>query len=171
MSSHPLAELFNPKSIALAGISLSDPAHWTRIFYQALVEFDFRGPLYLVNPRGGQIDGRTVYPNLEAVPGGVDYVISTVGAAAAPALVTQAAAKGARAVHFCTAGFGETGKHRGLRLERELKARARECGVRIIGPNCMGLYCPESRLSFHTISPKSRVALVSSARAAATRSI
>jgi len=154
LSRSPLTQLFDPKSIALAGISLSDPGHWTRIFYKALVEFDFQGPLYLVNPRGGTIDGRTVYPHLEDLPGRVDYVISTVGAAAAPALVAQAAAKGARAVHFCTAGFAETGEPRGLRLEHELTARARQCGVRIVGPNCMGLYCPGSRLSFHTVFPK-----------------
>jgi acyl-CoA synthetase (NDP forming) len=154
LSSAALAEIFNPKSIALAGISLSNPDHWTRIFYKALVEFDFAGSLYLVNPRGGTIDGRMVYSHLDEVPGQVDYVISTVGAASAPALVTQAAAKGARVVHFCTAGFGETGRHRGLKLERELAAQARESGVRIIGPNCMGLYNPASRLSFHTIFPK-----------------
>jgi len=140
--------------VALAGISLTNPEHWTRIFYKALVEFDFEGPLYLVNPRGGEIDGRRVYRRLEDVPGRVAYVISTVSAAAAPALVTQSAAKGVRAIHFCTAGFSETGEPRGERLERELAARARAHGIRIIGPNCMGLYCPESRLSFHTIFPK-----------------
>ena len=154
MSNAQLAEIFNPKSIALAGISLSNPDHWTRIFYKALVEFDFAGPLYLVNPRGGTLDGRTVYPHLDDVPGRVDYVIGTVGAASASALVSQAAAKGARVVHFCTAGFAETGRHRGLKLERELRAVARERGVRIVGPNCMGLYNPEARLSFHTIFPK-----------------
>jgi len=150
---NPLKYFMEPESVAILGAS-SRPGSISALVVENLLKFGYQGPVYLVNPRGGTIDGRTVYPHLENVPGRVDYVISTVGAASAPALVTQAAAKGARVVHFCTAGFGETGEPRGLKLEREVVARARECGIRVVGPNCMGLYNPESRLSFHTVFPR-----------------
>jgi acyl-CoA synthetase (NDP forming) len=84
----------------------------------------------------------------------VDYVISTVPAKAAPGLIAECARKGVKAVHFCTAGFSETGEEEGLRLEPQLAALSKKTGIRIIGPNCMGIYCPASRLSFNTDFPK-----------------
>lgn len=149
-----LEPLFHPRSIALAGITMANPGHWTRIFWDALREFQFEGPIYLVNPRGGEIDGLRVYPSLQDTPGAVDYVISTVPAPEAPRLVEEGAAKGVKAIHFCTAGFGETGEEEGARLEAGLAELARTNNIRIIGPNCMGIYCPESRFSFNPIFPK-----------------
>jgi len=148
-----LEPLFHPPSIALVGIT-TNPEHWTRTFLDALLDFQFEGPLYLVNPRGGKIRGLKVYPRLEDIPDVVDYVISTVPARVAPELVAACAAKGVKAVHFCTAGFSETGEEEGLRLEAELAEVARRTGVRVIGPNCMGLYCPRSRLSFDAGFPQ-----------------
>ncbi len=147
MNREDLEPLFHPRSIALVGIT-TNPKHWTRTFLDALLEFQFEGPLYLVNPRGGEIRGLKVYRRLEDIPDVIDYVISTVPASVAPELVEACAARGVRAIHFCTAGFSETGEERGLRLEAELAEISRRAGVRIIGPNCMGIYCPRSRLSF-----------------------
>lgn len=148
-----LESLFHPHSIALVGIT-TNPEHWTRTFLDALLEFRFEGPLYLVNPRGGEIRGLKVYRRLEDIPDVVDYVISTVPAPVAPELVEACAARGVRAIHFCTAGFSETGEERGIRLEAELAEISRRTGVRIIGPNCMGIYCPRSRLSFDAGFPQ-----------------
>ncbi len=77
-----------------------------------------------------------------------------VPAQAAPRLIEECAAKGVRAIHFCTAGFAETGEEEGTRLESELVELARRSQIRVIGPNCMGIYCPQSRLSFSTVYPK-----------------
>jgi acyl-CoA synthetase (NDP forming) len=85
---------------------------------------------------------------MKDVPSEVDYVISTVSAQAAPGLVLECAEKGVKAVHFCTSGFSETGEEEGIRLQSELVEVSKKTGVRIIGPNCMGVYCPKSRLSF-----------------------
>jgi acyl-CoA synthetase (NDP forming) len=154
LKSESLQPLFYPTSIVLAGITVDNPQHWTRTFLDSLREFQFEGPLYLVNPKGGEISGIKVYRRFADIPQNVDYVISTVPAKAAPGLIEECAQKGVKAVHFCTAGFSETGEEEGERLEPQLADLSRRTGIRIIGPNCMGIYCPGSRLSFDTDFPK-----------------
>lgn len=146
--------LFHPNSIALVGITTATTWHWTRTFLEGLIEIEFDRPLYLVNPKGGEIEGRKVYTNLKDVPGHIDYVIGLVNAQIAPQLVEECAEKGVRAIHFCTAGFSETGEEPRIKLEAELAEVARRNGIRIIGPNCMGIYCPKSRLSFSPAFPR-----------------
>jgi len=153
-NSKNLQPLFYPTSIALAGITVDNPQHWTRTFLDSLLEFQFEGPLYLVNPKGGEIRGIKVYRRFADIPQDVDYVISTVPAKAAPGLIEECAHKGVKAVHFCTAGFSETGEEEGARLEAQLADLSRRTGIRIIGPNCMGIYCPGSRISFNRDFPK-----------------
>lgn len=148
-----LDSFFHPNSIALVGVTVTNPEHWTRTFLNALLEFKFN-PLYLVNPKGGEVQGLKVYTKLADIPSNVDYIISTVPAKAAPGLIEECAAKGVKVAHFCTSGFAETGEDDGIRLEAELKEAARRSGVRIIGPNCMGIYCPKSSISWNTAFPK-----------------
>ena len=146
--------LFHPDSIALVGITTTQPQHWTRTFLEGLIEMEFDRPLYLVNPKGGEIKGRKVHTSLKDVPGNIDYVIGLVNARIAPKLVEECAEKKVRAIHFCTAGFSETGEESRIKLESELTEVARRNGIRVIGPNCMGIYCPKSRLSFSPAFPK-----------------
>ena len=146
--------LFHPRSVALVGITTSHPEHWTRTFLKGFLAFEFDGPIYLVNPKGGEINGLKVYPGLQDIPNNIDYVVGLVPAPAAPGLVEECAGKGVKAVHFCTAGFSETGEEEGIRLEAELAETARRKQVRIIGPNCLGIYCPKTRLSFGAVFPK-----------------
>jgi acyl-CoA synthetase (NDP forming) len=154
MSQHDLDFLFHPNSIALVGITTAKTWHWTLTFLEGLLEIGFDRPLYLVNPKGGEIKGHKVYTSLKDVPGNIDYVIGLVNAQIAPGLVEECAEKGVRAIHFCTAGFSETGEPDRVKLESELAEAARKKGIRIIGPNCMGIYCPQSRLSFSPAFPK-----------------
>jgi len=154
MRQHDLDFLFHPNSVALVGITTAETWHWTLTFLEGLLEIGFDRPLYLVNPKGGEIKGHKVYTSLKEVPGNVDYVIGLVNAQIAPRLVEECAEKGVRAIHFCTAGFGETGEPDRVKLESELAEIARKKGVRILGPNCMGIYCPQSRLSFSPAFPK-----------------
>ena len=151
---HNLDFLFHPNSIALVGITTATTWHWTRTFLEGLIEIEFDRPLYLVNPKGGEIEGRQIYTSLKDVPGNIDYVIGLVNAQIAPKLVEECAEKGVRAIHFCTAGFSETGEEPRIKLESELAEVARRKGIRILGPNCMGIYCPQSRLSFSPAFPK-----------------
>jgi acyl-CoA synthetase (NDP forming) len=151
---HDLDFLFHPGSLALVGITTAKTWHWTLTFLEGLIEIGFDRPLYLVNPKGGEIKGHNVHTSLNDVPGSIDYVIGLVNAQIAPKLVEECAAKGVKAIHFCTAGFSETGEEQGIKLESELVEIARKKGIRILGPNCMGIYCPQSRLSFSPAFPK-----------------
>jgi len=151
---HSLEFLFHPNSIALVGITTAETWHWTRTFLEGLTEIEFDRPLYLINPKGGEINGQKIYTSLKDVPGNIDYVIGLVNAQVAPKLVEECAEKGVRAIHFCTAGFSETGDEQRIKLESELVGVARRKGIRIIGPNCMGIYCPQSHLSFSPAFPK-----------------
>jgi acyl-CoA synthetase (NDP forming) len=154
MPQHDLDFLFHPSSLALVGITTAKTWHWTLTFLEGLLEIGFDRPLYLVNPKGGEISGHKVHTSLKEIPGNIDYVIGLVNAQIAPQLVEECAAKGVRAIHFCTAGFSETGEADRVKLESELAEVARKKGIRIIGPNCMGIYCPQSRLSFSPAFPK-----------------
>jgi acyl-CoA synthetase (NDP forming) len=146
--------LFHPRSLALVGITTTQREHWTRGLLEGLLTFQYDGQLYLVNPKGGEIEGHKVYPSLKDVPPPLDYVIGLVPAPAAPGLVRDCAGKGVHAMHFCTAGFSETGEEEGIRLEAELVAEARQHNIRVLGPNCLGIYYPKSRLSFSPIFPR-----------------
>jgi acyl-CoA synthetase (NDP forming) len=154
MHQHDLDFLFHPSSIALVGITTAETWHWTLTFLEGLLEIGFDRPLYLVNPKGGEIKGHKIYTSLKDVPGNIDYVIGLVSAQIAPRLVEECAEKGVRAIHFCTAGFSETGEEDRVKLESELVEIARRKGIRILGPNCMGIYCPRSRLSYSPAFPK-----------------
>lgn len=154
MPRHDLDFLFHPNSVALVGITTAETWHWTLTFLEGLLEIGFDRPLYLVNPKGGEIKGHRIHTSLKEVPGDVDYVIGLVNAQIAPRLVEECAEKGVRAIHFCTAGFSETGEPDRVKLESEVAEIARQKGIRILGPNCMGIYSPQSRLSFSPAFPK-----------------
>lgn len=147
-----LDELFHPRSVAIAGISSGTrqgggPGGGIG-FLESIREMGFDGPLYLINPKAREIAGLPCYPSLRDIPGPVDYLISSVPAPVVPQLVEDAIAKGVRLIHFFTAGFSETGEEERSQLEQRVMARLREAGIRVIGPNCMGLYIPSARLAF-----------------------
>ncbi|MBI2832575.1 MAG: CoA-binding protein [Chloroflexi bacterium] len=153
-SGDTLDYIFHPRSIALVGISLSSSDSITRIFLDSLLAFRFEGAIYPVNPAGGEAMGLKVYKDIEDCPEPVDYVISMLPARLSPGLVEKCVRKGVKAIHFYTAGFRETGEEEDIKLELELARIARNNGIRIIGPNCMGIYCPETRLSFMPYFPR-----------------
>ena len=119
-------------------------------FYDSLLETDFQaiGGLYPVNPKVDEINGARCYRSLLDTPDPVDHVISQVPAAVVPELVDQCIAKKVRSIHFFTAGFSETGDEKMAAVEQSMIAKLRSAGIRAIGPNCMGLYVPSSRLAF-----------------------
>ena len=119
-----------------------------------LVDYGYRGKIYLVNPRYSEILGIKVYPSLREIPGTVDYVISCVRAAEVLNLLEDCSRKGVKGVHLYTARFSETGRKDAAELEQEILKRAREFGIRLIGPNCMGVYHPRVGLSFGYNLPK-----------------
>ena len=137
--------MFHPRSIAVVGASTQEgPGS----FVAAIKEMGFAGPLYPVNPKADEIQGLKCYPRLTEIPGDVDHVISSVPLRFVEQLVEDCAAKHVKVLHFFTAGFSETGDEEATALERRVLARAAELGIRVVGPNCMGLYVPASGLSF-----------------------
>ena len=90
--------------------------------------------------------GLPCYPSIGDIPGPVDYVIIAVSANQTPKVIRDCALKGVKACTLFTAGFSELGTEEGIAFEREIVSIASETGMRLIGPNCMGIYCPGAGL-------------------------
>jgi acyl-CoA synthetase (NDP forming) len=120
---------------------------------RSIVEFGFAGPLYPINPRASEILGVKAYATLSDVPANVDLVISCIPADGVLPLIAECRAKGVTALHLFTGRFSETGDAEAVALEREVHRRAKDAGIRIIGPNCMGVYDSSSKLSFRPDLP------------------
>ena len=149
MAEQELDFIFNPRSIAIAGVSNKQttlPGQGQR-YIKTLLDYGFQGKIYPLNPKGGDIYGLKMYPNVNDVPEPVDYVISCIPAPATPQLIRDCTAKGVKVVHLFTSGFSELGTQEGQRLEDEICLLARQGGVRLIGPNCAGVYCPRVGLT------------------------
>jgi acyl-CoA synthetase (NDP forming) len=140
-----LDELFSPRGVAVVGASPTEKASFAGHVVQSLKEAGFPA-IYPVNPKYPEVLGLPCYPSLRAVPGIVDHVVVSIPAESALTLLDDCAAKGVKSVHFFTAGFRETGDEEGAELERAMLNKASNGGFRIIGPNCVGLFVPRSRL-------------------------
>ncbi len=143
--------IFYPRSIALVGVS-KDSRKMGSLWAKALIESDFAGPVYPVNPSLDELFGVKVWPSLTAIPGPVDLVICCIPRTFVIDLLDDCAAKHVVAVHFFTAGFRETGEAQWIHVEEEMARRAKKGGFRIIGPNCIGVSCPEHRLPYGAAS-------------------
>jgi acyl-CoA synthetase (NDP forming) len=148
-----LSALLRPRSIAVVGASANSdsPGH---DYVRSLLDFGFAGAIHPVHRRGGELLGLTVFRDLRSVPGDVEYVVSCIPSEGVLDLVDAAAAKGARVVQLFTGRFSETGQKDAAELELELLRRARDTGIRLIGPNCMGLHDPGWGLSFRPDLPR-----------------
>jgi len=154
-----LESIFNPTSVAIAGVA---PGNLGQAFLDSLLDSGFQGRVYPLNPKGGEVSGVKVYANIKDVPEPVDYVICCIPAPAVPQLIKDCAAKGVKVVSIYTAGFSESGSREGKQLEIEVCHLAQASGIRILGPNCLGVYHPEVGLSYASDFPKERgeVALI-----------
>ena len=146
-----LERLFHPRSVAVVGVT-DRVTNQGLSFLKANRAMGFKGPLYAIHP-DKRIPGFETYPSLLAVPGPVDYVIIAIPAAKVGPTLEECVHKGAHCVTVFSSGFreslGREGEDREERL-REILARGR---TRLLGPNCMGLYCPEAGLSIRPEVP------------------
>ena len=140
-----LAELFSPRGVAVVGASPAGKASFAGHVVQSLKEAGFPA-IYPVNPKYPEVLGLPCYASLRAIPGIVDHVVVSIPAELALELLDDCAAKGVKSVHFFTAGFSESGDAERAELESAMLSKARAGGFRIIGPNCVGLFVPKSRL-------------------------
>jgi len=149
-----LGRLFSPGSVAIVGAS-SNPFSGGYQFTRFLADHGFRGNLYPVNPTSSEILGLKVYPRLAEVPDpSVDYVISCIPAEGVLSLLDDCSRKNVKLVHLYTARLKETGRDRETKLQGEIVEKARKLGIRILGPNCMGIYHPRLGLSFNHALPR-----------------
>ncbi|HSQ21730.1 MAG TPA: acetate--CoA ligase family protein, partial [Coriobacteriia bacterium] len=148
-----LEEFFTPRSVAVVGAS-RDEAKVGHAVFANLLAGAFQGPVYPVNPAGGVILGHDAYASLEDLPSTPDLVVIVVPAHRVPGVIEQCGRVGTKAAIVISAGFRETGPE-GAALERELMALARTHGVRILGPNCLGLISTRSGVnaSFAPVMP------------------
>ena len=153
MSNHPLEKILHPRSIAVAGASANPHAAGYN-FTAGLLEYGYEGKIFPVNPKHSEILGMKAYPSIRDIPENVDYVISAIPASGVLDLIEGCSSKGVKAVHLFTARFSETGRKEAADLEQEILKRARVGGIRLIGPNCMGLYSPSAGISFSDAMPK-----------------
>ncbi|MGD0484861.1 MAG: CoA-binding protein, partial [Gemmatimonadales bacterium] len=128
---------FSPRGVVVVGVS-HDPAKLGYGLARNLVASGYPGAIHFVNPRGGTLLDRPVHPNIPSVPDPVDLAVLATPAAATADALRACHARGIRAVIVASGGFKEVGAE-GAALEEELARVAKELGVRVIGPNCIGL--------------------------------
>ena len=138
--------LFKPSSIAVVGVPRS--MKMGRLFLTALLDQGYPGKLYPINPKAEEIEGLKTYAGVSDIPDPVDLAIILVPHHQTLPIIKECAAKGVKGAVLFTAGYKETGTEEGLALEKDLVRISKSSGMRLIGPNCMGLYCPETGLSF-----------------------
>lgn len=127
---------FDPQGVAVIGAS-NDPAKLSYGVVRNLKEHGYQGPIYPINPRGGEMLGLTIYPNIADVPDPIELAVIMVRADLVPGELRACGERGLKVVIVITGGFREVGPE-GAELERSLKTIADEYGMRLIGPNCVG---------------------------------
>lgn len=135
--------IFNPRSIAVIGASQTDG------FTRSLTRTEkIKDNLFLVNPNHKELFGKRCYPSILDIEEEVDYVVIAVSALLIPQILKDCIEKGVKIAHVFSSGFSETGIAERIKLEDELKEITKG-KIRLIGPNCLGIYCPKSGLSFN----------------------
>ena len=142
-----LAPIFAPATVAVVGAS-DRPDSVGQAVFKNMLQNGFRGTLYPVNLKARSVCSVRAYATLADIQEQIDLVVIIVPAAQVLALIPQAAAKGAKGVIVISAGFRESGPA-GALLEQELLAACRQHGIRLVGPNCLGLINTDPAVSMN----------------------
>ncbi|MFH1294633.1 MAG: CoA-binding protein [Candidatus Aenigmatarchaeota archaeon] len=131
---------FNPDSVAIVGASRNQqkPGH---VIFRNFLDSGYAGKLYPVNPNADEIMGVKCYPNLAKIPGSVELAVIVVPAEMVPEALNDCGQKGVKGAVIISGGFREIGNYE---LEKKVKDVAKKHGIRVIGPNCIGLFDPSS---------------------------
>lgn len=164
-----LEGFFNPKSVAIVGASREEGKTGYSIISN-IARYGFPGKIYPVNPKASEIMGLTSYPNLTSIKDDIDLVVIVIPPKFIPDTIDECAKKGVKSAIIISAGFKETGGE-GRRLEADLTNKAKGYGIRLLGPNCLGLIDTNSQLnaSFAAgMPPKGKIAFFSQSGALCT---
>ncbi|MDD3883305.1 MAG: bifunctional acetate--CoA ligase family protein/GNAT family N-acetyltransferase [Gallionella sp.] len=140
MSKHYLNVLFAPKSVAVFGAT-DRPDAVGQIVFHNMLESGFSGGLYPINPKNAEVQGQKAYKEISEIGEPVELAVIATPPQTVPGIIEQCGIHGVKAAVIITAGFGEAGPE-GVALERELIEAARRYGIRLIGPNCLGIMRP-----------------------------
>lgn len=141
----PLDAIFAPRTVAVIGAS-ERPGSVGRTILWNLVSNPFGGTVFPVNPKRSNILGIKTYASIEAVPEQVDLAVIVTPAATVPGVIRECVAAGVKGAIVISAGFKEIGEE-GAKLEQEILAEAQKGGMRVVGPNCLGVMRPTSGLN------------------------
>ncbi len=132
-----LDSLFRPKSVAIIGASTKDLSIGNRVI-KNLVDFEFKGPIYPVNPKADEVRGIKAYKSIMDCPDGIDVVHMVIPAKFVPQAVEDCGKKGVKNIIINSGGFSEIGPA-GEAIEKDFLAIAKKYGIRMLGPNCQGI--------------------------------
>ena len=151
-----LDAIFSPQSLAVIGAS-NTPGKVGHDIFVNILKGGYRGTLYPVNPNARSISSVRAYPTITDIPDSVDLAMIILPPKPALTAIKEAVHKGIKGVVIVSAGFREVGGE-GLEIENDIVALCREAGVRVVGPNCLGVINPLSNVrlnaSFSTRMPK-----------------
>jgi Acyl-CoA synthetase (NDP forming) len=145
MGQHYLSPLFAPRSVAVIGAS-NRPESVGGVVFKNMLESGYQGKLYPINPGQTEIQGQRAYASVEQIGEAVDLAVIATKAATVPEIIEACGQHGVRAAVILSAGFSEAGEA-GKALERAVLENARRYGVRLIGPNCLGIMRPSVGLN------------------------
>jgi acetate---CoA ligase (ADP-forming) len=147
-----MKSFFEPRAVAVIGANRERGKIGSEILHN-MIAGGFSGRLFAVHPRASSVDGVPAFPTVTAIPGDVDLAIICVPCATVSTVVDDCVAKGVKALVVISAGFGETGTA-GRALEDEILVKVRAAGIRMIGPNCMGIINTDPAIRLNaTFSP------------------
>ncbi len=145
MGKHYLNALFAPKSVAVFGAS-DRPDSVGQIVFQNMLSSGFQGKLYPINSKNPEVQGQRAYASIAEIGEPIDLVVIATPPQTVPGIIEACGIHGVKAAVIITAGFGEAGTA-GVALEKELIEVARRYGIRLIGPNCLGIMRPSIGLN------------------------
>lgn len=152
MSMEYLEGFFKPSSVAVIGASRDPTKVGHQLLRNLIVRFD--GRVYAVNPNTNEILGVRVFPSVISLPEIVDLAVISVPAPLVPLVLEECGVKGIKRAVIISAGFKELGTPEGVSREELIVSIAKKYGIRVVGPNCMGIYVPKTGLNTTFLDPK-----------------
>ena len=169
MDSHYLTALFTPRKIALFGASDRENSVGGVVF-KNLLSSDYEGQIFAINPKHDTVQGVKAYKSLDEVNEAIDLAVVATPSTTIPGIVEACGEKGIKMMLILSAGFREIGEE-GLRLEERVTTLVQRYGIRMMGPNCLGIIRPDKHLNItfgHTVAKPGNVAFVSQSGAICT---
>ncbi len=146
--------MLNPKVTAVVGVSTSNPFSPGNVIFRKLC-FENGLPTYPINPRGGFVEGQTVFKSITEAPNDIEMVVISVPAKYVPGVIEECGQKNIKSVVVVSGGFSETGET-GASLQEEVIDLCKTYGITMVGPNCIGVFVPDQLDTFFL--PSERVA-------------